>query len=125
MKNVEILIVEDSLTQAENLRYILESNNYSVQHAIDAEEALGILKQKIPDIIISDVNMPRMNGFEFCAIVKSTPRLLTIPFILLTSLSDRQDITNGKLCRADCFINKPFIEESLLAEIKYLYNNKD
>ncbi len=124
MKNVEILIVEDSLTQAEYLRYIFEDNNYTVHHAIDAKNALLILKQKTPDIIVSDVIMPGMNGYEFCAIVKSTPRLLEVPFILLTSLSDPDDLTNGRECRADCFISKPFDEKFLVKKIESLCNNK-
>ena len=54
-ENIEILIVEDSKTQAEELKYFLETNNYKVQHANDGEEALAMLKQNVPDIIISDV----------------------------------------------------------------------
>lgn len=126
MKNkTEILIVEDSLTQAENLRYILESNNYSVQHAIDAESALEMLQTQIPDIIVSDIVMPGKNGYEFCAIVKSKDRLKHITVLLLTSLSDPSDVIRGLQCKADSFIVKPYNEEFLLARIQYFIQNAE
>ncbi len=65
-KNIKILIVEDSKTQAEELKYFLEANDYKVQHANDGEEALSMLKQTVPDIIISDVVMPKIGGYELC-----------------------------------------------------------
>jgi signal transduction histidine kinase/DNA-binding response OmpR family regulator len=123
MKNIEILIVEDSITQAEELRYILENNNYIVLHAIDAEKAIEILHQQIPDIIISDIVMPGMDGFEFCRRVKSEYRYQKIPFILLTSLSDATDIIKGLESGTDSFITKPYNEEFLLSKIQYLHLN--
>ncbi len=125
MKNVEILIVEDSLTQAENLRYILECNNYSVQHAMDAESALEMLQTQVPDIIVSDIVMPGKNGYEFCAIVKSKDRLKNITVLLLTSLSDPSDVIRGLQCKADSFIVKPFNEEFLIGRIQYFVQNAE
>jgi len=124
MENIiKILIVEDSITQAEELRYFLESNNYAVQHAINAEKAMEMLEQKVPDIIVSDIIMPGMDGYEFCTRVKADLRFKKIPFILLTSLSDPNDIVKGLECGTDSFISKPFEEEFLLSKIQYLFAN--
>jgi signal transduction histidine kinase/ActR/RegA family two-component response regulator len=120
---IEILIVEDSITQAEELRYILESNDYKVTHAVDTETAIEILEKKIPDIIISDIVMPGMDGFELCSRVKSDIRLNKIPLILLTSLSEASDIIKGLESGTDSFITKPYNEEFLLSKIQYLHLN--
>ena len=124
-KTPEVLILEDSNTQAEALKYILENNSYRVSYVNNAEKALKFLSHKIPDIIISDIVMPGINGFGFCSIVKSDSRLKNIPVILLTSLSDPDDIIKGLECGADCFITKPYNESYLLSKIQYLLMNFD
>ena len=121
--NTEILILEDSKTQAAELTYILEKNNYNVRHSLSAEDAISLLKSYRPDIIISDIIMPGMNGFDFCSIVKSDDMTKTIPVVLLTSLSDPDDIIKGMACGADSFITKPYNEDFLLSKIQYLLTN--
>ena len=123
MKNMKILIVEDSLTQAERLKYILENNEYIVKHAADANEAMNLLKKNIPNIVISDIVMPGKNGYELCKEIKSDNSFKNIPVILLTSLSDPVDIIKGLDCGADTFITKPYSEEFLLSKIEYLIMN--
>jgi len=118
-KNFDILIVEDSKTQAENLKFILENDKYTVYHALDGEEALEALMDFTPKIIISDIVMPLMDGFTLCSRVKADQRLKAIPFILLTSLSDTEDIIKGLVSGADSFITKPFNEEFLLSKVQY------
>ncbi|MFZ4463355.1 MAG: response regulator [Bacteroidales bacterium] len=125
MKIIEILIVEDSRTQAEELKYILENYNYSVTHTLTAEKALEILNGFEPDIIFSDIVMPGMDGYSFCSIVKSDLRLQKIPVILLTSLSDPKDIMKGLECGADSFLIKPFNDEILYSRIQYFIQNAD
>ncbi len=66
-KTIEILIVEDSLTQAAELKYILEDHDYLVIHTINGQKALEILTEFEPDIIISDIVMPGMDGYQFCS----------------------------------------------------------
>jgi PAS domain S-box-containing protein len=122
-KNFDILIIEDSKTQAENLKFILESHNYTVWHVLNGKEALETLTQFTPKIIISDIIMPQMDGFTLCSRVKADNRLKGIPFILLTSLSDAEDIIKGLVSGADSFITKPFDTEFLLSKIKYLILN--
>ena len=123
MKNMKILIVEDSLTQAEKLKYILENNEYIVKHAADAKEAMNLLKKNIPNVIISDIVMPGKSGYDLCKEIKSDNSLKDLPVILLTSLSDPVDIIKGLDCGADTFITKPYSEEFLLSKIEYLIMN--
>ena len=121
-----ILILEDSLTQAVELEYILEQGGYSSTTVINGVEALKYLNDSNnirPDIIISDIVMPEMSGFEFCKELKLIDHLKKIPVILLTSLSDAKDIISGLECGADNFITKPYKSEYLLSRIKQVIAN--
>ena len=96
-----ILVVEDSPTQAENLKYRLEQQGYRVFEAPNGEEALTMIDQIRPAVIISDILMPKMDGFLLCKKIKSDENLKNIPVILLTALSDPQDVLKGLECGAD------------------------
>lgn len=115
--NVEILIVEDSLTQVERLRQILEKNRHSVSIARNGKEALDLIRQRPPSIVISDVLMPEMDGYELCRRMRAEPELKNLPVILLTSLSDPKDVVRALECGADNFIMKPYDESDLLSSI--------
>ncbi|MCJ7565177.1 MAG: response regulator [Candidatus Aminicenantes bacterium] len=118
--NSEILIVEDSPTQAEQLKFILEKYNYVVQIAHDGKEALSLMQKDRPLIIISDILMPEMDGYEFCRHVKANAKFKDIPVVLLTTLSDPEDVIKALECGADNFITKPCDEKSLIARIQHL-----
>lgn len=120
---VEILVVEDSPTQAENVRYRLEQQGYKVQVASNGEEALQLVGRIRPAVVISDILMPKMDGFLLCKKIKSDENLRNIPVILLTALSDPQDVLKGLECGADDFITKPYDEEYLLAKIRHTLVN--
>ncbi|MDX9758754.1 MAG: response regulator [Bacteroidota bacterium] len=122
---IEILVVEDSPTQALKLKYILEKQDYLVRLATNGVEGLEAIAEKRPTLVISDVLMPEMDGYEFCTRVKNDPELSAIPVILLTTLSDPQDIIRGLESGADNFLNKPYSEEALLSRIKYILINMD
>src|SRR5271169_650015 len=108
--DVEILVVEDSSMQAELLKCILEQHAHRVSIAQNGKEALDYLKDHMPTLIISDIVMPEMDGYQLCKTIKSDEKLGHIPVILLTSLSDPEDIINGLECGADYFITKPYDE---------------
>jgi PAS domain S-box-containing protein len=116
-KKPEILIVEDSPTQAEQLRHLLEVNNFNVKNAANGKTALVILEKFIPDLIISDIIMPEMDGFELCAQIKEDENLKDIPVILLTTLTDPEDVLKGLTCGADNFFTKPYQEDYLISHI--------
>jgi hypothetical protein len=115
--NGEILIVEDSPTQAAQLRHILERHGFTVQAAANGREALDVLAGGKPSLVISDIIMPEMDGFELCRWIKEHRETRDIPVILLTSLSDTHDVIRGLACRADNFISKPYDENYLLMRI--------
>jgi two-component system, sensor histidine kinase and response regulator len=121
---VEILIAEDSLTQAKRLQFILEQQGYRVTHAANGRLALEEARRHPPTLLISDVVMPEMDGYELCRHVKSEPGFSDIPVILVTTLSDPQDVIRGLECRADNFILKPYDESHLLGRIQFVLINR-
>jgi len=121
----EILIVEDSATQAEHLRQLLEEHEFHVTTASNGELALLAARQRAPELIISDIVMPRMDGYTLCKAVKADKTLKSIPVILVTSLASAQDVMKGLECGADNFIRKPYDEKYLLARIDYVLINKE
>ncbi|MBA7575615.1 Regulator of RpoS [subsurface metagenome] len=118
-----ILIAEDSLTQAENLKFILENNGYKVAHGINGQETLNLLKKHKPLLIISDILMPVMDGYELCRQVKADENLKHVPVILLTSFTDAEDVLKGLECGADSYVMKPFNEQYLLTRIETILTN--
>ncbi|MBI5606304.1 MAG: response regulator [Deltaproteobacteria bacterium] len=122
----EILIVEDSPVQAEKLKYILEEHGLGVVAASNGVQALKVLKEGYrPFLIISDIMMPEMNGYEFCKGVRENKSFNDIPVILLTSLSDLKDIIRGLECGANSFIVKPFDEKNLISRVEQIQANID
>ncbi len=122
---MDILIVEDSPTQAERLKYILERERFAVNWARHGKEALALLEHCQPDLIISDIVMPHMNGFELCQRIKSEARWQHIPVMLLTSLSSMEDVMHGLKCGAENFITKPYNDYLLLRRIEFILLNKN
>ncbi|MEX2535595.1 MAG: EAL domain-containing protein [Trueperaceae bacterium] len=119
-----VLIVEDSRTQAEQLRALLEYREYEVLYATDGVEALALARKEKPALVISDIVMPRMDGYELCRNLKSDEELKEIPVILVTTLADSQDVIRGLECGADNFLRKPYEERYLLSRLDYLLMNK-
>lgn len=121
---VRILIVEDSATQALRLKYFLEQRGYRLSTARNGREALAAIHDDPPTLVISDVVMPEMDGYQLCRHLKQDEQFKAIPVILLTSLSDPVDVMRGLECGADNFVFKPYEEESLLARVAYLLANR-
>ncbi len=118
-----IVIAEDSVAQAEQLKYILQKEGYRVLHGLNGKEAFKIIKREKPLLIISDIIMPEMDGYELCELVKTDEELKEIPVILLTALTDPIDIINGLESGADNFITKPYEERHLLSRIQNIITN--
>ena len=124
-KDVEILIVEDSPKQAEQLKYLLERHGYAVTVAANGKEALAAGRRRKPTIAISNIIMPDMDGYQLCRQIKADENLKDIPVILLTSLSNPTDVIKGLESGADNFIMKPYNEEYLLSRINYIIANRE
>ncbi len=124
-KDVQILVVEDSITQAECLKYLLEENGFRVTLASEGRDALAMLDNFKPTIVITDVVMPGMNGYELCREIKGRESTKDIPVLLLTNLSDPEDVIRGLECGADNFITKPYDNRFLISRIHYMLLNRD
>jgi len=120
---VEILIAEDSPTQAARLAHLLEQNGYSVTTAANGREALALLERRRPTLVISDIVMPELDGYGLCKAIKADKKLKDIPVMLVTTLSDPQDVIRALGCGADNFLRKPYDERHLLSRIDYLLMN--
>jgi CheY-like chemotaxis protein len=120
---VEILIAEDSPTQAARLAHLLEQHGYSVMVAANGREALGLVERRRPTLVISDIVMPELDGYGLCAAIKADKKLKDIPVMLVTTLSDPQDVIRGLECGADNFLRKPYDERYLLSRIDHLLMN--
>jgi signal transduction histidine kinase len=125
MDKIKILIAEDSITQAMQLQNILEVNGYDAAIAANGREALQSIGASRPSIVISDIVMPEMDGFELCSNIKTDEKLRSIPVILLTSLSDPQDVIRAVQCGADQFVNKPYDEKHLFATMEHLLHDEN
>ncbi|MFA6921813.1 MAG: response regulator, partial [Gallionella sp.] len=121
--NTEILIAEDSRTQAELLAFMLKQNGYKVTIAANGKLALQAVQAQKPALLISDIVMPEMDGYALCKAIKSDEKLKDIPVILVTTLSNPEDVIRGLECGADNFIRKPYDERYLLSRIDYLLMN--
>lgn len=119
-----ILIIEDSPTQAEQLRYMLEKSGYRTSVSGNGREALTLFPEMKPSLVISDIIMPEMDGYELCRQIKETCGDPKTPVMLLTSLADPHDVIRGLECGADAFITKPYEEEYLLSRIDYMLTNR-
>ncbi len=102
-----ILIVDDNLTARQMMRTILKSESYDLVFAHDGKTALEYAAQVIPDLILLDVMMPDMDGYEVCRRIRNTPLIAEVPIIMVTALDDRESRIDGILAGADDFITKP------------------
>jgi DNA-binding response OmpR family regulator len=113
-----ILVLDDNGDFLMNIELILEMEGYQVLSACNGSEALTLLDQTKPDLIISDIMMPEMNGYEFYQLVRQNPELLTVPFIFLSAKGEREDIRFGKQLGADEYLTKPLEPGDLLIAIE-------
>ena len=113
-----VMIVDDDPTARETLVAILEGEGYELQQAKDGIQALRMLKQLQPDLIILDIMMPAMDGFEVCRRIRATPQLAEVPIILLTALDDRDSLLRGLESGADDFLSKPPDRRELIARVR-------
>jgi two-component system, sensor histidine kinase and response regulator len=121
---LQVVVAEDSPTQAELLRQALEDEGYVVTLAVNGVEALEAARRIRPAMIVSDVLMPDMDGYQLCRAIKADPALREIPVMIVTSLRDIEDIVMALESGADNFIRKPFDARSLLARIEFLLANR-
>lgn len=113
-----ILLVEDEPALREQVRFLLEQEGYEVTDAENGLDALDRLARFRPELILADVRMPKMDGFELCAAVRANPDHHGVPFVFLTSRDAKEDRLRGRNLGADDYLTKPFEVDELLAVIE-------
>jgi CheY-like chemotaxis protein/uncharacterized membrane protein YqhA len=113
-----ILVIEDNPSIRENTAEILRLANYEIITASNGKEGLDIAVHQTPDLILCDIMMPEMNGYEVLTAVRSNPKMIGTPFIFLTAKTEKNEIREGMNLGPDDYITKPFNEADLLQAIK-------
>ncbi|HXC93228.1 MAG TPA: response regulator [Geobacteraceae bacterium] len=114
----EILIVDDSPTQAKLLELILSGEGYHVSVAQNGREAINLIAVNRPDLVVSDILMPEMDGFELCRRIRKTEEIKSLPIILLTSLSDPAEVLRSLEAGANYFLSKPCDNKALVSLVR-------
>ncbi|MCX6546380.1 MAG: response regulator [Acidobacteria bacterium] len=124
-KTFNILVVEDSPTQLEALRSLLEESGFSVVAATNGKEGLAAAQANPIDLVISDIVMPEMDGYALCKALRDDQTCRRLPVILLTSLTDPQDVIQGLESGANNFICKPYDDRGLVARVQNVLTNQE
>jgi DNA-binding response OmpR family regulator len=119
----KIIIADDNENIREALTYLLEDEGYELWLAKDGAEALAKVREIVPDILLLDIMMPGMNGYDVCSAVKNDPILKKIYIIMLTAKGQVAEQEHGKEVGADEYIVKPFSPMEILSKIKKIMIN--
>lgn len=119
-----ILLVEDNKDVALYVRSLFNQEQYRIIYASNGEKAWEIANQQIPDIVITDMVMPKKDGIELCRLMKGSPLLNHIPIIIISAKSGENDLIEGLSCGADSYIRKPFYPEELQVRVKNLLGTR-
>lgn len=120
-----ILIVDDNPANVEILQMRLLANNYEIITATDGKMGLAVAKEKLPDLILLDIMMPKIDGLEVCRLLKNDPELPFMPIIMVTAKADSKDIIAGLEAGSDEYLTKPVDQGALVARVKSMLRIKD
>jgi len=118
MSEQRVLVVEDHGPLLTAIQGILEAEGYTVYTATDGVEALKLMEETCPDLIVADIMMPRMDGYAFYERVRARPEWVPIPFIFLTAKAEQEDVLRGKDLGAEDYITKPFDPQELVVAVR-------
>jgi DNA-binding response OmpR family regulator len=116
----EILIVDDEPSIVVPIQFLMEQQGYNVLVAENGEDALDIIYKYKPDLILLDIMLPRIDGYEVCEIVRLDPRYRDIKIIFITAKGREVEIAKGLALGADAYITKPFSNTELVSKVKEL-----
>jgi two-component system alkaline phosphatase synthesis response regulator PhoP len=124
MSQKKILIVDDEIDLVETIRFPLESEGFTVLVAYNGEDGLNQARKELPDLIILDIMLPKLDGYKVCRLLKFDERYKNIPILMLTARAQEKDRLMGVEARADEYISKPFELDKLLEKIKSYLSKK-
>jgi DNA-binding response OmpR family regulator len=116
----KILIVDDEPNIVISLEFLMRRDGFEVAVAQDGEEALRIIREQRPDLVLLDVMMPKLNGFEVCKQVRGDPALTDTRIIMLTAKGRQAEVAKGLALGADGYITKPFSTRDLVVQVRSL-----
>ncbi len=119
----EILIVDDEPSIVVPIQFLMEQQGYNVLVAENGEDALDVIYKYKPDLILLDIMLPRIDGYEVCEIVRLNPEYRDIKIIFLTAKGREVEIAKGLALGANAYITKPFSNTQLVAKVKELLDN--
>ncbi|MFH0989315.1 MAG: response regulator [bacterium] len=120
-----VMLVEDEEDLVRIVESCFQDEGFEVKVALNAEDALKLLTYYIPDIIVSDVRMAMMDGFDLLELIRKRAHTKEIPFIFLTIMDDRASVERAKALGADAFMTKPFDVEDLVQKVKEVLASKN
>jgi len=120
----KILVIDDESSLVEMLSIRLEANNYQVIAASDGQEGLDKARSENPDLIILDLMLPKLDGYQVCRMLKSDEKYKQIPIVIFTARAQESDIKAGNEAGADAYITKPFEPAILLDKVSQLLEEK-
>ena len=115
---LKILLVEDDASLLEVMRCLLEEEGYDVRPAVNGKEALNMFVSGRPDLVVSDIMMPEMNGYELLEAIRVMPEGITVPFLFLSARTERSDVDRARSLGVDDYLFKPFEAQELITAVK-------
>jgi DNA-binding response OmpR family regulator len=125
MKKKRILVVDDEAQMVDLVKVLLDASGYEVLTALDGQEALEIAQTKMPNLIVLDVMLPKINGYKICRLLKYDKRYKHIPIIMFTARAQDKDEETGMEAGADFYLKKPYEPQVLLDKIKEYLDKSD
>ena len=119
----EILIVDDEPSIVVPIQFLMEQQGYNVIVAENGHDALDLIYKYNPDLVLLDIMLPGIDGYEVCEIVRLNPKLRGVKVIFLTAKGREVEIAKGLALGADAYITKPFSNAELVAKVKMVLNN--
>ena len=119
----KILIVEDEPNIVVPLQFIMKENGYDVTVAFSGEEAVSAIEESVPDLILLDIMLPGMDGYELCQMIRQKTDWKDIRIIFLTALGREADMAKGMALEADAYITKPFSNKEVVTKVKELVDS--
>jgi DNA-binding response OmpR family regulator len=119
-----VLLVDDEPNILLSLEFLMKREGYEVVTAADGEGALRALGERVPDLVVLDVMLPKLNGFEVCQRIRSEPAWRGVRVLMLTAKGRETEMKRGLELGADAYVTKPFSTRELVAEVKRLLEAK-